>query len=144
MPHFASLASHWWRPGALVIGTALGLTLAGAPPVVKSAQIEQQLALGGGEVINEVTINAVTQRTCAGSTCSCQGAQIATGGGARCADRDTLMSSYPLSPSTWFAFCQRLTEVRGVVPGPPPVLVVFDIIRVAETPASTYVVCSTP
>jgi hypothetical protein len=141
MPHFASLASHWWRPAALVIGTALGLALAGAPPVVKSAQVANQQSLETQTVVDELTVFPTTVVTCAGSVCSCTTpGETVTGGGARCSGRDTLMSSAPSGALTWTAMCMQLFEIRGPVPGTPGVAV-LDIVRVPTVPANTYVVC---
>ena len=140
MPHVASFASRWWKTGALVIGTALGLALAGAPPVVKSAQVANQLSVETQSVIGEVTVYPTTVRTCGGSSCSCAPPETATGGGARCSERDTLAFSFPASATTWTAMCQQLIEIRGGVPGTPSV-VVLDIVRVPAPPANTYVVC---
>ena len=139
MPHLATTASHWWKSGALVIGTALGLALAGAP-VVKSAQVTNQRSIETETVIAETTVYPTTVRTCGGSTCSCAAPETATGGGARCSDRDTLTLSFPLNATTWMAMCQQLIEIRGAVPGTPGIAV-LDIIRVPAPPASTYVVC---
>ena len=144
---------HWFRSGALVVGTALGLSLVGTP-VARSAQVDNQLANEAGEVITQITVNAITQLSCAGPLCACPVGQIATGGGAECAGRDTLMSSFPSgSPAnSWRANCQRLTEVRrpvlvntgdgaGVTVEP----VVTDIIRIdGFPPIRTHVVCATP
>jgi hypothetical protein len=135
-----NIAGRWWKTGALVIGTALGLALAGAPPVVKSAQVANQLSVETETVIDQMTVYPTTVRTCAGPVCSCAAPETATGGGARCSDRDTLTSSFPANATTWTAMCQQLIEIRGAVPGTPGIAV-LDIIRVPAPPANTYVVC---
>jgi hypothetical protein len=149
----ATTMRHWVRSGALVVGTALGLSLAGAP-VARSAQAENQLAIEPGTVISEIAVNAITQLSCAGGLCTCPAGQIATGGGAECSGRDTLMSSVPVgSPATsWRARCQRLTEVRFAAPvvagpnaGATTLPVVVDIQRLdGLPPATTHVICATP
>jgi hypothetical protein len=151
-----SAMRHWFRSGALVIGTALGLSLAGAP-VARSAQTDNQLSIEAGnqlsfeagEVIREITVGAITQRTCGGGSCACQGSQIATGGGAECVARDTLMVSAPSgSPANaWVARCQRLTEIRlpaSVTTGGTTVTpVVVDIVRQdGVPPLMTHVICA--
>lgn len=140
---------HWFRSSALVIGTALGLVLAGAPPAARSAQTDNQLSietgnqlsLDTGEVISEITVNAVTQRSCGGPVCFCLPTETLTGGGARCSGRDTLEESFPDTASTWRASCQRLVEVKGAGPTGP---VVTDIVRFNVPPAATFALCSTP
>ena len=147
-----SAMRHWLRSCALVIGTALGLSLAGAaPPVARSAQTDNQLSIETGNVIEEITVGAITQRICGGGSCACQGGQIATGGGAQCNGRDTLMMSMPVgSPAnTWVATCQQLTEIRlpvNVTNGGATVIpIVVDIRRVdGVAPVMTRVICATP
>jgi hypothetical protein len=146
-------ARHWFRSGALVIGLALTLVLAWAPRAARSAQAEDQVSFAAGRVINEITVNAITQKTCAGATCACQAGEIATGGGARCAQRDTLQESFPVgTPATsWQAVCVRLMEIRRPVGVSIPQggvglseAVVSDLQRFQVPPASTFVVCATP
>jgi hypothetical protein len=158
-----SAMRHWFRSCALVMGTALGLSLAGAP-VARSAQTDNQLSvetgnqpsLESGEVISEITVGAITQRTCVGGTCACQAGEIATGGGADCAGRDTLMRSVPSGVTRWEAVCQRLTEFRRRVQVVSPGIqgnpfgtttedIVVDIVRQDNVaPSTTHVVCATP
>jgi hypothetical protein len=153
----------WFRSCALVIGTALGLSLAGAP-VARSEQPDSQLAVAtgnqqsfdAGEVISEITVGAITKRTCVGGTCACQAGEIATGGGADCAGRDTLMRSVPSGVTRWEAVCQRLTEFRRRVQVVSPGIqgnpfgtttedIVVDIVRQDNVaPSTTHVVCATP
>ena len=153
---------HWFRSSALVIGTAIGLSLVGAP-VARSAQTDNQLSvetgnqlsLESGEVSSEITVGAITQRTCVGGTCACLAGQIATGGGADCAGRDTLVTSVPSGVTGWEARCQQLTEFRRQVqvivpatPGNPfgntvePV--VADVVRLPSAPSTIHVICATP
>ena len=133
----------WFRSGALVLGTALGLVLADAPPAARSAQIESQLSSGTENVIGEITVNAITQRTCGGAVCSCAAGTTLVGGGARCAGRDTLQESAPANATTWTAFCQQLVEIRGGVAATGQ-LVVLDIQRFTTVAATASVICSTP
>ena len=144
---------HGRRSRALVIGTALGLVLAGAPPVVRSAQTDNQLSIDTGDVISEITVNAITQRTCAGPLCMCPAGQIVTGGGAQCVGMDTLQQSIPFGdPATsWRASCVRLMErrLREMVLGGQNALItanpiVEDIQRFTIPPATTHVICATP
>ena len=141
-----------FRSCALIIGTALGLSLAGAPSAATSAQVDNQWSAAAGEVIDEIVINAVTQRTCAGGVCACQAGETVVGGGARCMGLDTLQESFPVAAPTpgWRAQCVRLLEVRrsaivqtaGGAGASEPVVV--DTHRFAISPASTHVICSTP
>lgn len=134
---------HWCRSCALVIGTALGLFLAVAPPAARSAPTDNQLPVNTGDVGDEITVNGVTRRICSGPICACQSGEMLLSGGAQCAARDTLRESFPLSASIWQASCQHLLEIRGSVVTTGQV-VVLDIIRTPAPPASTSVLCATP
>jgi hypothetical protein len=154
-----SATRHWSRSSALVIGTALGLSLAGAP-VARSAQTDSQLSIETGNqlsietgnVIEEITVGAITQRICGGRSCTCPTGQIVTGGGAQCAAPllDTLQESGSLNSQSWQATCTRLIETRrpaGVATtggGGTTEPVVVDIQRFPVAPATTQVFCATP